>query len=117
MTMCIRKTTWPVACMALAIVILFSASAAMGAGGGAADGHVGGLAFQTTPPAPVARVARPELWVATLDPGQVLCAVGVAGQGLYLRGDNLIECLRRPPVRRLLEALEGAARFGRLMKP
>jgi hypothetical protein len=42
MTICIRKTTWPVACMALAIVILFSASAAMGAGGGAADGHVGG---------------------------------------------------------------------------
>jgi len=42
MTICIRKTTWPVACMALAIVILFTASAAMGAGGGAADGHVGG---------------------------------------------------------------------------
>jgi hypothetical protein len=55
--------------------------------------------------------------IATTAPDLVLCAVGVAGQGLYLRGDNLIECLRRPPVRRLLEGLEGAARFGRLMKP
>ena len=42
MTTWIRKTTWPVACIALTAVILFSASAAMGAGGGAADGHVGG---------------------------------------------------------------------------
>jgi hypothetical protein len=41
MTTCIRKTTWPVACIALSAVILFSASAAMGAGAGAADGHVG----------------------------------------------------------------------------
>jgi hypothetical protein len=41
MTTCIRKTTWPVACIALSAVILFSASAVMGAGAGAADGHVG----------------------------------------------------------------------------
>ena len=44
MTTCIRKTTSPVACIPLAMVILLSASAfAVGAGaGGAADGHVGG---------------------------------------------------------------------------
>ena len=44
MTKCIRKTTSPVACIPLAMVILLSASAfAVGAGaGGAGDGHVGG---------------------------------------------------------------------------
>jgi hypothetical protein len=48
MTTCIRKTTSPVVCVPLAMVILLSVSAfAMGAGagaggGGAADGHVGG---------------------------------------------------------------------------
>ena len=43
MTTCIRKTAWPVACIALAVVILLSTGAfAMAAGGGAADGHVGG---------------------------------------------------------------------------
>jgi hypothetical protein len=48
MTTCIGKTTSPVACIPLAMVILLSASAfAMGAGAGAggagaADGHVGG---------------------------------------------------------------------------
>ena len=46
MTTCISKTTSPVVCIPLAMVILLSVSAfAMGAGGGgagAADGHVGG---------------------------------------------------------------------------
>ena len=44
MTTCIHKTTSPVVCVPLTMVILLSASAfAMGAGGGGAgDGHVGG---------------------------------------------------------------------------
>ena len=97
MTICIRKTTWPVACMALAIVILFTASAAMGAGGGAADGHVGGPGISDyTAGTGSQGGAAGAVGSPTLDPGQVLCAVGGAGQGLYLRGDNLIECLRRP---------------------
>ena len=93
MTICIRKTTWPVACMALAIVILFSASAAMGAGGGAADGHVGGPGISDY------TAGTGSQGGAAGAVGSHAGAVGVAGQGLYLRGDNLIECLRRPPVR------------------
>jgi hypothetical protein len=43
MTASIRKTTWPVACIALAVMMLLETGAfAMGAGGGAGDGHVGG---------------------------------------------------------------------------
>ena len=43
MTTRIRKMTSPVASIALAIVVLLSASAfVMGAGGAAGDGHVGG---------------------------------------------------------------------------
>jgi len=56
MTTCIRRTTWPAACIALAVVMLASTGAfAM------ADGHVGGPGFQTTPAAPVATVGRLEL--------------------------------------------------------
>ena len=43
MTRSIRKTAWPVASIALPVVILLGTGAfAMAAGGGAADGHVGG---------------------------------------------------------------------------
>jgi hypothetical protein len=44
MTTCIRKTTWPVACTALPVVILLSTDrfAMAASGGGAADDHVGG---------------------------------------------------------------------------
>ena len=43
MTTPLRKMTSPVACIALAVVMLLSASVfVMGAGGAAGDGHVGG---------------------------------------------------------------------------
>jgi hypothetical protein len=43
MTRSIRKTAWPVASIALLVAILLGTGAfAMAAGGGAADGHVGG---------------------------------------------------------------------------
>ena len=65
-------------------------------------------------------VPRLGSWAATV--GQVPCAVAVADQGVYLRGDNLIERWGKPQgekqhVRMLLEALKGAARFVGLMKP
>ena len=67
-------------------------------------------------------VPRLESWAAGVGPGKVPCAVAVVDQGVYLRGDNLIERWGKPQgqkqhVRMLLEALKGAARFVGLMKP
>jgi hypothetical protein len=42
-------------------------------------------------------VPRLGSWAATV--GQVPCAVAVADQGVYLRGDNLIERWDKPQVR------------------